>query len=193
LNALALFMRMRRMASMRFSSCRPSLWQSSQTQSDVQRTSLRKHWQYCFRHLVRPHRHPRSLLPWPSPSLSASAWWSASGAGLNRLDWSMTRRCEAARPAARQAGGQQGPRHERTGIRAIRCARGCCVRNSAHTPTLRHLPLAAPFLRVVCLSGSPGAPQVVCLSGPGAPRGPSRHAVRASRAELTELGSLKQS
>jgi len=167
---------------MRFSSCRPSLWQSSHTQSDVQRTSLRKHWQYCFRHLVRPHRHPRSLLPWPSTSLPDSACWSASGAGLNRLDWSMTRRCEVAYPAARQAGGQQGAaaRAHRDTCKTLHTrrarahARGCCVRRSAHTPTLRHLPLSAPFVRLVGLSGSPVAPLVVCLSGPGAPRGPAR-------------------
>ena len=65
----------------RFSSCAPSLWQSvhlrimkknqllrhhavctshtTYTHSAVQRTSFRKHWQYCFKHFVRLPRCKR--------------------------------------------------------------------------------------------------------------------------------------
>jgi hypothetical protein len=92
LKALGLFIRIFLIASMRFSSCLPSLWQSSHTQSDVQRTLLRKHWQYCFRHFVLPHLHPFSLPRASSPSSSSSADDRASGAGLNLLVASMMRR-----------------------------------------------------------------------------------------------------
>ena len=63
LNALVLLMRILRTASIRCASWLPSLWQSVQKHAVEQRTSVRKHWQYCFRHLVRPHRHPLWSLP----------------------------------------------------------------------------------------------------------------------------------
>jgi hypothetical protein len=38
-------------------SCSPSLWHSEHTQALVHSTLLRKHTQYCLRHLILLHRH----------------------------------------------------------------------------------------------------------------------------------------
>jgi hypothetical protein len=72
LKAPGLFKRICLIALMRCSSCSPSLRQSVHTQSGPHRVSFRKHWQYCFRHFVLPHRQPRSL-PLPASLRSFSS------------------------------------------------------------------------------------------------------------------------